>query len=65
MERLITRTDMIASFPQAGRIIPEYQDEKMRELIEGRYRIMYELIDSERADIIHIHHTARPLPDPT
>jgi toxin ParE1/3/4 len=62
IERLITKTKLMTSFPKVGRQIPEYHDENMREVVEGRYRILYELINSERVDITHICHTSRPLP---
>lgn len=61
IERIIAKTDVLVDFPKAGRMVPEYHDENVREIIEGRYRIIYELIDFERIDITHVHHTARPL----
>jgi len=53
-----------------GRIVPEYGDAAVRELLDGRYRLMYEIVSEARVDIIHIHPTAnhvhptaKPLPD--
>ena len=62
IERLISRTDILLDFPLAGRMVPEYQDSSIRELPEGNYRIMYEIINPTRVDITHIHPAARPLP---
>ncbi|MCR5889603.1 type II toxin-antitoxin system RelE/ParE family toxin [Hymenobacter sp. J193] len=61
IERLIARTDILGSLPRIGRIVPEYQVANVRELLEGRYRIMYEIIDPDRVDILHVHHMAQPL----
>ena len=33
----------IPSFPKAGRVVPEYNDENLRERIYGNYRIVYRL----------------------
>ncbi|WP_310391633.1 type II toxin-antitoxin system RelE/ParE family toxin [Hymenobacter sp.] len=63
IERLIERTDALVNFIRLGRIVPEYGDAAVRELLDGRYRIMYEIVSEERVDIIHIHSTAKPLPD--
>ncbi|UYZ64574.1 type II toxin-antitoxin system RelE/ParE family toxin [Hymenobacter weizhouensis] len=60
--RIIAKTDMLAQFPMAGRMVPEYQDETIREVVEGNYRIMYEVLSATRLDITHVHHSARPLP---
>lgn len=39
----------------------EYNDENIREIIEGNYRIIYKILSNERIDIITIHHGARSL----
>ncbi len=39
--RLIQRTDLLARTPDMGRAVPELQESKLRELIEGNYRIVY------------------------
>ncbi len=63
IERLIGRTEVPSNFPRTGRIVPEYQVATVRELLESRYRIMYEIVDPARVDILHVHHTSRPLPE--
>ena len=61
IEKLVERTDALEKFPRLGRIVPEYGETTVRELLEGRYRIMYEIVNTERIDILHIHPSARPL----
>lgn len=60
IERLISRVDQLESLPQSGRIVPEFQNESLRELIEGNYRIIYKL-NSDSLGIVRIHHSARQL----
>jgi len=45
----------IPSFPKVGRIVPEYNDENLRERIYGNYRIVYRLKEDfvEIAAICH------------
>lgn len=64
LDKIISRVDVLHNFPQSGRKLPEApNDESLRELLEGNYRIIYELLPEERILILKIHHTARPLPD--
>jgi addiction module RelE/StbE family toxin len=42
-EKIITRIEILATFPLAGRVVPEKEDETIRELIEGNYRIFYQI----------------------
>ena len=43
---LINQTDKLADFPQLGRVVPEYDDETLRELIVDNYRIPYRIKDT-------------------
>ena len=47
-------------FPRLGRVVPEIDREDIREIILGKYRIIYHII-AEEVEIITIHHGARPL----
>lgn len=60
IEKLINRIDQLESFPKSGRVVPEFNLESIRELIEGNYRIIYKISTSEVA-IIRVHHAARQL----
>ncbi len=55
------RTQILKTFPECGRIIPEIFDANYRELIEGNYRIMYKIVSEYRIDILTIFHSARNL----
>jgi len=55
--------DNIADHPMIGRMVPEYGDEKIREMIYRKnYRIVYE-ISGNYVDLLIVHNAAKPLPD--
>ncbi len=62
MSALRKSVDKLAKFPQLGRVVPEYGDETIRELLKGQYRIVYK-IDSPKKTIavLTVHHSMRPL----
>jgi toxin ParE1/3/4 len=62
-EKLFERTQVLASFPELRRRVPEYKQPTVRELIEGSYRIIYEIISDDLILIQTVWHSARPLPD--
>ncbi|MCH8486834.1 MAG: type II toxin-antitoxin system RelE/ParE family toxin [Candidatus Cyclonatronum sp.] len=40
---IIDRTDQLAEQPESGRIVPEYNEPDLRELIAGNYRVIYRI----------------------
>ncbi len=59
IQRFYDRTTQLASFPQMGRIIPEIDDNRYRELVEGNYRLMYEILSDDIILIQRVIHQAR------
>ncbi len=60
IEKLISRVDQLEKFPNSGRTTPEFDSKKIRELIEGNYRIVYK-INPDHVGIVRVHHAARRL----
>ena len=58
VERLVNRSERIASFPRSGRMVPEYEIEEVRQVIQGQYRIIY-LIKEDQIEILALIHTSR------
>lgn len=58
VDRLISRTEQITSFPLSGRVVPEFNVDQIRELLERPYRIIYH-IRPDRIDIVGIIHMSR------
>ena len=52
VQTLIERGKQAAKFPNAGRIVLELQDENVRELIEGNYRIVYEISSAKKTVVV-------------
>jgi toxin ParE1/3/4 len=61
IKRLFEKTEILKTFPKTGRIVPEKNEENLRELIEGNYRIIYELVSPDQINILSIYHSARNL----
>jgi toxin ParE1/3/4 len=50
VDNLTRRSIQIASFPFSGRMVPEYEINEVREIIEGPYRVIY-LVKGEEGKI--------------
>ena len=61
VDKLIDRVDILIKHPLAGRVVPEFENESIRELIEGSYRIIYRVRSNKEIGIVRIHHSARLL----
>lgn len=61
---LLQSVEILADFPESGRIVPEFGDPSIRELIRRPCRIVYR-IDRERCniEIVRIWHSARGIPE--
>jgi plasmid stabilization system protein ParE len=60
---LVSETDRLREFPELGRIVPEYRNDSLREIIFRPYRLVYR-VDHERklCQIARVWHSARGLP---
>ena len=59
---LIHHARGLAQFPERGRVVPEFDDDSIRELIVRRYRIVYRLNHNQRSvEIIRFWHAARDI----
>ncbi len=59
--KILKRTQVLKKYPKAGKVVVELEDEQVRELVLGNYRIIYEIVSDSRIDILTIHHSARDL----
>lgn len=60
ISKLIDRVEQLEKFPRSGRVVPEFDNDSLRELIEGNYRIIYRL-EQDFVGVARIHHSARVL----
>jgi plasmid stabilization system protein ParE len=61
IDRITKRSTQIARFPRSGQVVPEYQNENIREVIEGNYRVIYQ-IESDGISVVAVFHGAQLLP---
>ncbi len=59
-ERVLEAVDRLRKYPKMGRVVPEYVDESIRELIVGNHRIVYR-IRRQRVGIVAVVHGSRNL----
>ena len=58
---LAGRCLQIGEFPRAGRKVPEFNRDDLREVLEAPYRVVYR-IKADQVDIVTLWHYRRPLP---
>jgi toxin ParE1/3/4 len=56
--RVFEKAKTLEAFPNAGRIVPESNQETIREIIHGSYRIIYRTRKDE-IQVLTVHHSAR------
>ena len=47
IEKIILRIDQLENFPKSGRVVPELNNNSIRELIQNNYRIIYKVTAQE------------------
>jgi toxin ParE1/3/4 len=55
LKNIVNQTRTLVRFPHAGRKVPEFDDENVRELVVYSYRIIYRLRDDEALIVAVIH----------
>ena len=62
--RLMSKVDVLANFPQLGRVVPEEHDEHIREIILRPYRIIYQVLPAQQVvAVARLWHGARGEPE--
>ncbi|MBN2313008.1 MAG: type II toxin-antitoxin system RelE/ParE family toxin [Sedimentisphaerales bacterium] len=62
VERIFQAPEKLLQFPQLGRVVPEKNDESIREIFVFQYRIIYEIQASE-IHVLTVVHGKRILED--
>jgi addiction module RelE/StbE family toxin len=60
VDRFLLAIRRLESFPHLGRIVPEFENDGIRELIVASYRVVY-YVQQQRVTIVAIVHGARDL----
>ena len=61
---LVQSTKGLVDFPERGRVVPEFGDKSIREIVVRAYRIVYRLNHEEQSvEVVRIWHAARGIPN--
>ena len=60
VEKIIEKAKHILMFPESGKMVPEYNDKSIRQLLDGNYRIIYK-ISVNKIMVVTVVHGARNL----
>lgn len=58
---LIRSTDRLVMIPLSGRIVPEFEQENIHEIIKGSYRIIYRVLSENEVSILTVFHSSQLL----
>ena len=61
LQKIRDRVTVLKKNPEAGKQNTESEDPAIRELVEGNYRIIYEVVAKDRIHILLVHHGARDI----
>lgn len=61
---LVTNTKRLGDFPELGRVVPEFDNPVLREIIVRSYRVIYRIDHDHRCiDVVRFWHGARGTPE--
>ncbi|MCF8094740.1 MAG: type II toxin-antitoxin system RelE/ParE family toxin [Desulfobacteraceae bacterium] len=61
---LFQSVERLADFPESGRIVPEFDDPVIREIIHKPFRVVYRIRNSQHSvEIVRVWHAARGVPE--
>lgn len=60
---LVGKTELLKKHPEFGRVVPEFSDHCVREVIHRPYRIVYQILSKGDIAILRVWHGARGIPE--
>lgn len=60
--RILSAVERLPQFPQSGRIVPERDDPKIREIVVGRFRVVYRVRDT-LLEVATVFRASREFPE--
>jgi toxin ParE1/3/4 len=61
INKIHERTSILEIHTHIGKVVPEFNDQSIRELIEDPYRIIYKVESDDEIFIVRVHHSSRLL----
>ncbi|MBV9670982.1 MAG: type II toxin-antitoxin system RelE/ParE family toxin [Acidobacteriales bacterium] len=62
VSRIFSAVERLLQFPRSGRIVPERTQPELREIIVGRFRVVYRLRD-ELLEVVTVFRASREFPE--
>ena len=59
--KLFKSPDILELNPLTGKMVPELQNESIRQLTRGSYRIIYHVVDENQVEVLTVHRSSRLL----
>ena len=61
---LFHAVERLPTFPESGRVVPEFDDPSIREIIRRPCRIVYRITSGDKViEIVRVWHAARGIPE--
>jgi len=61
IQLIFERIEQLYDYPESGKVVDEFRNTKIRELILKKYRIIYEIISLDEIVILRVIHGSRLL----
>ena len=61
VELFFQKAEILSRFPHYGKQVAETKNSFLREILVGRYRIIYEVFSEDQVNILTVHHQSRLL----
>ena len=61
VDRITRKSELLRRSPTLGQVVPEYEIESVRQILEGSYRIIHR-VRPDRVEVLAVIHGARELP---
>ena len=59
VNKIFNKIELLYDHPKIGRKVPEFDNDRIRELIQGKYRIVYRIVNEEAIEVLRILHGSR------
>jgi len=57
--KIFTKIEILYDHPRIGRKVPEFDNDRIRELMQGKYRIAYRIVSDDLIEVLRIIHGSR------
>jgi addiction module RelE/StbE family toxin len=64
IQRLVSAPERLLDFPESGRVVPEREQNELREVIVRPFRLVYR-VGRDSIEIVTVFHASRLFPDLT